>query len=288
MFAILGATGQAGGATARHLLASNQQVRLVVRDPQKVQHWRNQGADIAVAEIHDPNALEAAFAGTQGAFVMTPPYYDSATPLEDNHRAITAIIEAAHESGLPKLVLLSSIGAHLDSDTGAILKLHHAEQQLFKLGIPVASIRAAWFMENFRGLLAPARQGFLPSMLAPLDHPFAMVATDDIGKLAASLLTADWPGKRILELEGPRRYSPHDVAQAFSDVLGTPVQAQSVPHQQWSAIFESHGMTPNAAAEMVAMIDGFNSGWIRFEGNAEHVTGSTDLRQVVAQMAQPR
>jgi NAD(P)H dehydrogenase (quinone) len=267
------------------LLENKQPVRVIVRDEKKAQPWRERGAEIALADIHDADALEAAFAGAQGAFIMTPPYYASATPIEDNHRAITALVEATHESGLPKMVLLSSIGAHLDHGTGAIFKLHEAERELFNLGIPVTAIRAAWFMENFRSMLAPAQGGVLPSMLIPLDRALPMVAADDIGRVAAELLSAPWSGKRVVELEGPRRYSPQDVAEAFSSVLGRPVRPQAVPREQWSAIFEQSGMTASAAAEMVEMMEGLNSGWISFAGNAEERKGSTGLRDVIAAMA---
>ncbi len=151
MYAVIGATGQVGGATARHLLAKGQAVRVVLRSESKAAEWEAQGADVKLADLTVPTELADVFAGTQGAFVMTPPYFDVADPLSENRRAVTSLVEAVHESGLEKLVFLSSIGAERDRGTGAILKNHFMEQQFMKLGVPVAAIRAAWFMENFAG-----------------------------------------------------------------------------------------------------------------------------------------
>ncbi len=287
MYAVLGGTGQVGGAVVQYLLAQGKQVRAVVRDAARAENLKKHGAELSIGDLDDPASLKRAFAGTQGAFVMTPPYSDSDDPLADNRRAVTAVTEAAHEAGLAKLVFLSSVGAQRDRGTGAIGKLHEEEVHWMELGLPVASIRAAWFMENFRGLIPVAREhGTLPSVISDVDRPLAMIATDDIGRLAADLLATEWPGKRIVELEGPRRYAMRDVAAELGAVLGRTVKAEVVPPEKHMGLYESAGMTPSAANLLAEMIAGFNSGWIQFEGaGAEHVRGRTELRTVLEQMA---
>ncbi|MGI8770646.1 MAG: NmrA family NAD(P)-binding protein [Acidobacteriaceae bacterium] len=287
MYAVLGGTGQVGGAVVRYLRSQGKQVRAVVRNATRAEGLKRQGAELAIGDVHDPDSLRRAFAGTEGAFVMTPPYYDSNDPLSDNRRAVTAVTEAAHESGLAKLVFLSSVGAQRDRGTGAIGKLHEAEVQWLDLGLPVAAIRAAWFMENFSSLIPIAREhGTLPSVLSDVNRPIAMIATDDIGRLAADLLVAEWPGKRVLELEGPRRYAMSDVAEELGAVLGHTVGTEVVPPEKHMGIYESAGMTPSAASEMAEMIQGLNSGWVDFEGaGTEHVHGPTELRTVLEQLA---
>jgi uncharacterized protein YbjT (DUF2867 family) len=117
------------------------------------------------------------------------------------------------------------------------------EQELCSLPIPNAFIRAAWFMENSQWDVGPARErGEIDAFLKPLDRSFPMVATEDIGRLAAKTLQQEWSGNRYLELEGPRRYSPLDAAAAFSRCLGRPVRAVPVPHDRWAASFEKQGM----------------------------------------------
>jgi len=46
-----------------------------------------------------------------------------------------------------------------------------------------------------------------------------MVATSDVGKVAAEVLQEQWQGHRILELEGPRRVSPNDIAASLARLL---------------------------------------------------------------------
>ena len=57
------------------------------------------------------------------------------------------------------------------------------------LQIPVTCLRPALFMENSAWDVAEARDsGVIASFLQPLDKPVPMIATADIGRLAAQLI----------------------------------------------------------------------------------------------------
>jgi uncharacterized protein YbjT (DUF2867 family) len=290
MYAILGITGQVGGATARALLAAGQPVRAVVRNLAKAAAWAALGAEIAVAELTDVAALQAAFTGAAGVFVATPPLLDVADPLGENQRMLAALTAALRVANVPKVVYLSSVGAQHASGLGAIGKLHDMEQAFGPLPLPTAAIRAAWFMENFQGLLAPARHtGQVPSLLSPADRAIPMVATADIGQLVARTLLETWTGPRVLELGGPCAYSPNDVTAALSYLLDQPLRTVVVPPAEHQATYRAWGMTPPAAALMADMMAGFNRGWIAFAGaesGAEQHAGPTLLEDALRQCVQ--
>ena len=86
------------------------------------------------------------------------------------------------------------------------------EEGLRKVPVPVAFHRAPWFMENASWDVEAAKAGIVPSSAQPLNHRIPMVATADIGSTAANLLRESWTGRRIVELEGPRRDPANDVA----------------------------------------------------------------------------
>ena len=67
----------------------------------------------------------------------------------------------------------------------------------------------------------------------------------------------------MVELEGPHRVTPNEIAAAFTKVLGRSVQMQIVPRDSWEDLFKSQGMK-NPLPRM-QMLDGFNEGWIEFE-----------------------
>jgi NAD(P)H dehydrogenase (quinone) len=110
------------------------------------------------------------------------------------------------------------------------------------LPVPVTFLRPAWFMENFAWDVPSAREGVIASFLQPLDKPVPMIATDDVGRVAAELIQQDWAGCRVVELEGARRITPNEVGATFAKVLGRPVRVEAVPRDSWGSLFRSQGM----------------------------------------------
>jgi len=283
MYAITGITGKAGGATARALLRAGQKVRGIVRDKAKAAAWEAAGVEIVVADGHDASALEKALQGAEGVFVMVPPHFAPAPGYPEN-RAIVAVLRRVLATVRPeRAVYLSSVGAQQDRGLGLITQSHQVEQEMSSLPIANAFIRAAWFLENYQWDVPSAReQGEINAFLNPLDRVFPMVATDDIGELAAQTLLQGWQGNRYIELEGPQRYSPLDAAAAFSRLLNRPVKAKPIPRAEWNELFEQQGMPKGRTAPRIEMLDGFNTGWIDFERTgAEASKGRRTLEEVL-------
>jgi NAD(P)H dehydrogenase (quinone) len=282
-YAIMGATGQVGGAVARSLIAHGANVRAIVRNDAAAQAWQGQGATTALATLEDPVALEQAFEGAHGVFVMTPTWFSALDMFSENRAAIASLSTALRSARVGKVVLLSSVGAQHEHGTGAIGKMHLMEQALTDLPA-LTSIRAACFMENYAGLMASVRaSGTLASMLVPPGRAIPMVATADIGAVAARRLLDEWTGQHVIELAGPRDYSPDDVAAVFATVLQREVAVQTLAPSAWPAVFEAWGLTPVSSAAMAAMTAGFNNEHIRFSQAAHQIVrGATPLAAVLA------
>jgi uncharacterized protein YbjT (DUF2867 family) len=289
MYTIIGITGQVGGAAARALLKDGKKVRAIVRDKAKASSWEAAGVELAVATLDDAPALETAFREAEGVFAMVPPYFAPAAGYPET-RGIVAVLHRALEAAKPaRAVYLSSVGAHHSEGLGLITQSHILEQEMKSLPIPNAFIRPAWFIENSQWDVAPARdRGEIDAFLAPLDRPFPMVATEDIGQLIAKTLQQEWNGNRYLELEGPARYSQIDAAETFARLLNRPVVAKAVPREKWQSLFESQGTSPDRTAPRIEMLDGFNSGWIDFEGGpgTEHFRGTRTQEKVFQDLLQ--
>jgi uncharacterized protein YbjT (DUF2867 family) len=136
-------------------------------------------------------------------------------------------------------------------------------------------------MENAQWDVAAARdKGEIASYLQPLDRKIAMIATDDVGRVAADLLLEDWAGHRIVELEAAQRVSPQDIAAALAKAIGHPVSVRAVPKAEWEGIFRAEGMA-NPQPRM-RMIDGFNEGWIDFTGTQpDHRKGRIGIEEAM-------
>ncbi|HZC35674.1 MAG TPA: hypothetical protein VE242_08675 [Chthoniobacterales bacterium] len=110
-----------------------------------------------------------------------------------------------------------------------------------------------------------------------------MVATADIGQVAAELLQQNWTGKRVVELEGPKRITPLEIGAMFGKILGHAVQVEAVPRETWMALFTSQGTLH--PLPRIQMLDGFNEGWIDFEdGQAGSIKGKVELQTVLQEL----
>jgi uncharacterized protein YbjT (DUF2867 family) len=284
MYAITGITGKVGGAVARNLLAAGQPVRAVVRDAAKGRFWADQGCEVAIAEMEDVQALTHAFTSATGVFVLPPSEFDPQPGFPEARAVIGAVRQALDAARPARAVCLSTVGAQA-AQPNLLSQRTLMEEALATLPLPVTFLRPAWFLENLAWDIAQAReQGVLSSYLQPLERAVPMVATADVGRVAAELLMQPGEPPRIVELEGPQRLSQHDIAAALSAVLGRAVQAQAVPRETWGAVFLAQGMRD--PVPRIQMLDGFNEGWITFAGgDADVRKGTVGVADVLRSLA---
>jgi uncharacterized protein YbjT (DUF2867 family) len=98
LIAVLGATGQQGGAVVRALQAGNQfQVRALTRNPAK---HRELADEVVEADLNRPETLASAFKGAHGVFLVTNFQEHGA----DELKQATAAVRAAKDAGVKHFV----------------------------------------------------------------------------------------------------------------------------------------------------------------------------------------
>ena len=186
MFVVLGASGHTGHVVAKNLLDQGQKVRVVGRSAERLQNLAGKGAEVFVADATDAPALTKAFRGADAAYVLIPPNPTSSDYRASQDRISDAIAAAVQNSGIKRVVSLSSIGADKASGTGPVVGLYNLEQKLKQIeGTNVLHLRAGYFMENTLPQVAVVRM--LGSVAGPVrpDLKLPMIATRDIGEAAA-------------------------------------------------------------------------------------------------------
>ena len=277
MYAVMGITGNVGGAIADTLLKHGKQVRGIVRNASKAKAWKDRGVELVVADYDDN--LAAAFTDVEGIFAMIPPNLTPEPGFPDSLARIAAIKKAVTAARPPRAVFLSSIGSEKTSGLGLITTTHILEEELGTTGVPSAFLRAGSFMENILYSIPAARAtGQYFAFYQPIDHPYPLIATDDTGRIGAETLLSGWEGNRYIEISGPAYYSSSDVAAALSTALGKTVTAVAVPRETWIDAMAQHGMPADRSGAYIEMLDSFNSRWIDFGVlGTEHVKGTIDL-----------
>lgn len=283
MYAVAGVSGNTGSGVARTLLERGLPVRVIVRKESKGAPWAAKGAEVAVADFFDAESMTRAMAGASGVYLLNPPF-SHGDPFERAEAVAAALARAVEASGVPKMVVLSSIGAQHDTGTGMIRTNRLMERALAGKAPATAFLRCAYFLENWAPMVGVvSAMGNLPAFLHPIDRAIPMVAAADIGRVAAATLLEEWSGTRIVELEGPARYSPSDIGAAFSKATGSPVTVLAVPDTQWASLMGMGGIPSAVIPHFIGMFEGINNGTVDFEGaGASHIYGRITSAEAIA------
>jgi len=282
MFIILGATGHVGSALAQSLLDRNLPVTAILHDDRATADWERRGAQVAVVDVRNSDALREVFRTGTRAFLLNPPA-DVTSDTDREERATAAsIISALEGSGLEKVVVESTFGAQPGEAIGDLSVLYAFEQAALAQRIPVTIQRGAYYFSNWDAQLEEAKEGPLTTMFPP-DLKIPMVAPADLNRAAADRLVEPFNGDTDLHLvEGPDRYSVRDVADAFSRVLGRRVEVRSLPPGEWVGAYRKLGFSEPAAKSYAAMTKATVDG--EFPALEETERGATSLQTYVEEL----
>ena len=247
---VTGATGQQGGATARHLLAKGWKVRALTRDPNKpaAQALAAAGAELVQADNEDRASLERAMQGAYGVFSVQN-FWLQGVGVEGEVRQGVNIADAARAAGVEHFVYTSVGAAHRGLGQAHFASKWEIEQYVQSLGLPYTILRPVAFMDNYNWQRAAITNGVITGMGLRPEKGFQIIAVDDIGAFAelAFANPQEYLGK-TLEIAGDELTEPQ-IAATLAQVIGRPVQLAQ------PALPE--GATPDP--EMAAMIQFFNS-----------------------------
>jgi uncharacterized protein YbjT (DUF2867 family) len=291
MIAILGATGKVGRATIRRLYGDGVKVRAVVRDTSRAEALAASRCEIAVADFRSTEALCAALHGASTVQVICPMSVQSNDARNDMGQIIEAIGSALDATKPSSVIAISDYGAELDAGTGVTMVFHDFEARLRKIPTSLTFLRSAEHMQNWRRVSnIVATTGTLPVMHHPLLKMFPAVSAFDVGTISAEFLVnpARQTEPRIVSIEGPRRYTPLDVASAFSKGSGRKIAAHELPRAEWISSLMRGGASQNYAELVAELYDAHNAGKIDVAKEYQSVRrGKTELDAVIAEIIAP-
>lgn len=248
MILLLGATGRVGGAAAAALHQSGQPFRVLVRDASKVS-LSVPSIDIVEGDLADAEKVKAALAGIDRALLVM-----SNHPQQAQFERGFATLAA--EAGVGHVVKISSMEA--SPHTSAVLPKNHfeTEQHIADLGIDWTFLRPNYYMQNMLMYANSIKQ--TNTFALPLGRATtAMVDAQDVGEVAAAVLTQGGHEGKIYFLTGPHLMDFYEVASRMGAVLGRDLSYLEQTPEAFRAILEQvipSKWQVNAVSELFAEI----------------------------------
>ncbi|GAB2641189.1 NmrA/HSCARG family protein [Prescottella soli] len=225
--AVVGATGQQGGATVDALLDHGLPVRAITRtvDSAAARALTERNVAVVAADLDAPESVRVAFEGVAAAFAMTN--FTATRGVEGEIAHGRAILDAAQAAALPFLVFSSVGGAERNTGVPHFESKGRIEEFLIA-AVPVNIIRPTFFMENLPGVIARDGASLIVRLPMPGDVPLQMISVRDIGKAATALLTRREPGTAPVEIAGDE-VTGERIAQLVAQRFGVPAAFVEVP-----------------------------------------------------------
>lgn len=252
MIFVTGPTGNVGTVLLPLLIGSGVSVRALAHTPASRKAIETQGAEVADGDLDHPETLDAAMAGCDRLFLLSP-------PAPEQPRREMAAIDAAKRAGVEHVVALSVTGA--DSSSASPLARWHGEidDYLATSGLNFAVLRPTGFMHlHLLPIHTVRTEGRWYGMTG--DGPAAFVDAADVAGAAAGALTRPGLTGSIYEITGPEAITMPQAAAQLSDAIGREVAYVDVAAEQFQVILIGAGLPQWIAEGLVNFYQSIRDG----------------------------
>ncbi|MFQ5598496.1 MAG: NAD(P)H-binding protein [Nitrospiria bacterium] len=288
--AITGPSGQIGSKLVEKLLEREDvQLVLLARNAEKLQQVQMMGASVIEGDLNDGAYIRKATEGADALFFLIPPHIAAKNVRSYYNRITDHVVCAVGTNTIPRVVLLSAIGAHLTERTGPILGLRDAELSLMQSDAHLTCLRAGYFMENFLTAVGSIQQANAIYLPVSGSAKTSFIATRDIAAAAATVLADPaWSGKRVIELHGPADLSFDEVAANISEAIGRVVKHVQVTAEQAVEAMCDMGLGKDYAEQLAELHRSIDEGRLKPEqGRSADIAPSTTFAQFAREILAP-
>jgi uncharacterized protein YbjT (DUF2867 family) len=249
---VTGATGTIGSQVVKALAGSGLDVHIGVRSPEKTSV---PGATKVRFDWADPASFEAAFAGVDRLFLLTP--------FQEEFETVSkAAILAAKKVGVKHIVKLSAFGASEEAPLDGVRQHARVEKALAESGVAYTLLQPTFFMDNMLNYQAGSikEQGAIYG--ASGGQRSSYVSSADVGAVAAAVLRSPeaHAGKTYI-LTGGEALSDAEVASLIGKALGKEVNFVDLELSQYEGGVRQAGTPEWQVAALVGLESIKRNGW---------------------------
>lgn len=256
---VTGSLGNISKPLAIELMQKGHEVTIISSNVERQHEIEAIGAKAAIGTMQDAAFLSATFKGADIVYCMET--HDRTAFFDPNHDLIEAITQigknyrqAIEQSGVKKVVHLSSIGAHTDKGNG-ILRFHYEVEKILNqlpADVSIKFMRPVGFFTNLlRSIPALKAKGkFISNYGGDKKEPW--VSPKDIAATIAEEIELPFEG-RFIRYIASEEVSPNEIAEALGKAIGTDLEWSVVSDEDLLKDWLAIGMNKQIAEGFVAL-----------------------------------
>ncbi|QHW01308.1 NAD(P)H-binding protein [Spirosoma endbachense] len=289
---VTGSLGHISKPLTEELVQKGHAVTVISSKPEKQKDIDALGAKAAIGSLEDVDFLTTTFTGADAVYTMVPPanYFDHTLDLTAYYRRIgTNYAQAIGQSGLKRVVNLSSVGAHLDKGNGILIGAHDVEQILNNQlpDLAITHMRPVGFYYNLYGFVPMIKQqGFIEANYGA-EEELVWVSPIDIAAAIAEEFETPLVGTKVRYVVSDE-LTGNETARILGAAIGKPdLTWILIPGEQWQRGLEAAGMNPRIAAGLIAMFASQHSGLLTedYYRNKPAIMGNVKLTDFAKEFA---
>ncbi len=288
---VTGSLGHISKPLTEELVQKGHQVTVISSKAEKQKDIEELGAIAAIGSLEDADFLTGTFTGADAVYSMVPPanYWDQNLDLlAYYHRLGNNYAQAIRQTGVRRVVNLSTIGGHLEKDNGILLGAHDVEEILNKLpsDVAITHMRPTSFFYNLYAYTDSIKNQNVIAANYGADDVVPWVSPVDIAAAIAEEITTPTAGRRVRYVASDERTCT-DTASVLGAAIGKPdLKWIIVTDEEMQNGLETIGMNPKIAAGLVEMYAGFHSGLLSEDYNRHKPTlGNVKLEDFANEFA---
>lgn len=222
------------------------------------------GARAAIGSVEDVNFLTETLMDAGAVYCMNPPDFTAVDQIAYYQSVGACYAKAIEQSGIKRVVYLSSYGAHLPSGTGFITGSYKTEKILDAVpDLSLTHVRPTFFYYNLLRFIPMIKAtGYIGSVYGGEDK-LAMVSPKDIASVVAEEITALNNVKKVRYVTSDDR-TCSEVARILGKAIGQPdLKWHTLPKEQVMQLLVSNGIAENAAENLTELGLAIHTGALR-------------------------
>jgi uncharacterized protein YbjT (DUF2867 family) len=289
---VTGSLGHISKPLTEELVQKGHAVTVISSNPGKQAAIEDLGATAAIGSLEDIDFLTNTFKGAEAVYCMVPPndYFDHHLDLVAYYSRLgRTYAQAIRESGVKRVVNLSSIGAHLDKGSGILFGAHHLENILNELSpeVAITHMRPVAFYYNLYGYVNTIKTESIIAANYGAANKVPWVSPTDIATAVAEELETPLEGRKVRYVAS-EELSGNEVASILGAAIGKPdLKWMLISNEQMLSGLKAAGMNPDIAAGLVEMYASLHSGVLSedYYWNRPAVMGKVKLSDFAVEFA---